>query len=174
MLDLAVYAQHVAIHFVPALWRLHRVHHADTEFDVTTGVRFHPIEILLSQVWKIAVVLALGVPALAVLVFEIVLNATSMFSHANVRLPGRSTARLRLSDRDAGHAPRASFDVDARDELEFRLQSFALGSVVRHLSCRRRRPSTRRCRSDFAPIAGLEPRRLPWMLLFPFRRGARA
>ena len=92
VLDLAIYAQHVAFHFVPAFWRLHRVHHADTEFDVTTGVRFHPVEILLSQAWKIAVVLALGAPALAVLVFEIALNATSMFSHSNLQL-GRAVDR---------------------------------------------------------------------------------
>src|SRR5215510_12538443 len=83
-LDLAIYLQHVMFHAVPALWRLHRVHHADLEFDVTTGVRFHPIEILLSMVIKLGVVTALGVPALAVLIFEVLLNATSMFNHGNV------------------------------------------------------------------------------------------
>jgi len=84
LLDLAIYLQHVLFHAVPALWRLHRVHHADLEFDVTTGVRFHPIEILLSMVIKLGVVTALGVPALAVLIFEVLLNATSMFNHGNV------------------------------------------------------------------------------------------
>jgi sterol desaturase/sphingolipid hydroxylase (fatty acid hydroxylase superfamily) len=87
VLDLAIYLQHVLFHAVPTLWRLHRVHHADLDFDVTTGVRFHPIEILISMAIKIAVVAAIGAPALAVLVFEILLNATSMFNHANVRLP---------------------------------------------------------------------------------------
>jgi len=86
-LDLAIYLQHVMFHAVPALWRLHRMHHADLEFDVTTGLRFHPVEILLSMGIKIAAVAALGPPAAAVLVFEVLLNATSMFNHANLKLP---------------------------------------------------------------------------------------
>ena len=87
LLDLAIYFQHVLFHAVPALWRLHRMHHADLDIDVTTGLRFHPIEILLSTVIKLAVVIALGAPALAVLLFEVLLNATSMFNHSNVRMP---------------------------------------------------------------------------------------
>jgi sterol desaturase/sphingolipid hydroxylase (fatty acid hydroxylase superfamily) len=87
LLDLAIYLQHVLFHAVPALWRLHRMHHADLEFDVTTGTRFHPIEILLSMGIKLGVVAALGVPAVSVLIFEILLNATSMFNHSNVRIP---------------------------------------------------------------------------------------
>ncbi len=86
-LDLAIYLQHVMFHAVPALWRLHRMHHADLEFDVTTGLRFHPIEIVLSMGIKLAVVAALGPPAVAVLVFEVLLNATAMFNHSNVRIP---------------------------------------------------------------------------------------
>ena len=87
LLDLAIYLQHVLFHAVPSLWRLHRMHHADLDFDVSTGLRFHPIEILLSMIIKFAVVAALGAPALAVLIFEVLLNATSMFNHANVRIP---------------------------------------------------------------------------------------
>ena len=87
ILDLAIYLQHVLFHAVPRLWRLHRMHHADLEFDVTTGARFHPIEIVLSMTIKLAVVAALGAPALAVLIFEVLLNATAMFNHSNVRLP---------------------------------------------------------------------------------------
>jgi sterol desaturase/sphingolipid hydroxylase (fatty acid hydroxylase superfamily) len=87
LLDLAVYFQHVLFHAVPALWRLHRVHHADADYDVTTGLRFHPVEILLSLGIKCAVIAALGAPVLAVLVFEVLLNAASMFNHANARLP---------------------------------------------------------------------------------------
>jgi sterol desaturase/sphingolipid hydroxylase (fatty acid hydroxylase superfamily) len=86
-LDLAIYLQHVLFHAVPALWRLHRMHHADLEFDLTTGARFHPIEILLSMGMKLGVVAALGAPAAAVLMFEVLLNATSMFNHSNVRMP---------------------------------------------------------------------------------------
>ncbi|MDR1989880.1 MAG: sterol desaturase family protein [Acidobacteriaceae bacterium] len=87
LLDLAIYTQHVVFHRVPWLWRLHRMHHADTALDVTSGSRFHPIEMLLSMVIKVAIVLAFGMPPLAVLLFEVVLNATAMFNHANARLP---------------------------------------------------------------------------------------
>src|SRR5471032_1152520 len=88
-LDLVIYTQHVVFHHVPMLWRLHRMHHADLDIDVTTGVRFHPLEILLSLAIKMAAVVILGVPALAVLIFEVLLNATSMFNHSNVVLPPR-------------------------------------------------------------------------------------
>ena len=94
-LDLAIYLQHVLFHAVPALWRLHRMHHADQDIDVTTGVRFHPIEILLSMGIKFGVVAALGPPAVAVLVFEVLLNATSMFNHGNVGLPAALDRILR-------------------------------------------------------------------------------
>jgi sterol desaturase/sphingolipid hydroxylase (fatty acid hydroxylase superfamily) len=95
LLDLAIYLQHVMFHAVPALWRVHRVHHADTDIDVTTGLRFHPVEIVLSMLVKFAAIAALGPPAVAVLLFEVLLNATSMFSHANLRLPERVDAALR-------------------------------------------------------------------------------
>jgi sterol desaturase/sphingolipid hydroxylase (fatty acid hydroxylase superfamily) len=95
VLDLAIYLQHVLFHAVPVLWRLHRMHHADLEIDVTTGTRFHPIEILLSMAIKLGVVAALGAPAVAVLIFEVLLNATSMFNHGNVRLPQRLDRVLR-------------------------------------------------------------------------------
>jgi sterol desaturase/sphingolipid hydroxylase (fatty acid hydroxylase superfamily) len=87
VLDLVIYGQHVVFHKVPMLWRLHRMHHADLDIDVTTGGRFHPFEILISMAIKIAVVIAFGVPVVAVLLFEVVLNATSMFNHANVAMP---------------------------------------------------------------------------------------
>lgn len=87
LLDLAIYGQHALFHIVPPLWRLHRVHHTDVDVDVTTGARFHPIEILLSALLKIAAVIALGAPVLAVIAFEILLNAVTMFNHGNVRIP---------------------------------------------------------------------------------------
>lgn len=87
VLDFALYLQHVMMHAVPVLWRLHRVHHADLGFDATTGLRFHPIEIFLSLGWKVAVILLLGATPGAVLMFEIVLNAASVFNHGNVMLP---------------------------------------------------------------------------------------
>jgi sterol desaturase/sphingolipid hydroxylase (fatty acid hydroxylase superfamily) len=87
LLDSAIYLQHVLFHAVPALWRLHSMHHADLDFDVTTGLRFHPIEIILSLGIKLTVVAALGPPAVAVLIFEVLLNGTSMFNHSNIRIP---------------------------------------------------------------------------------------
>jgi sterol desaturase/sphingolipid hydroxylase (fatty acid hydroxylase superfamily) len=95
LLDLVIYLQHVLFHAVPVLWRLHRMHHADLEFDVTTGVRFHPVEIVLSMVLKFGAAVALGAPAVGVLLFEVLLNATSMFNHGNVRLPDRLDRFLR-------------------------------------------------------------------------------
>jgi sterol desaturase/sphingolipid hydroxylase (fatty acid hydroxylase superfamily) len=94
-LDLVIYLQHVMVHAVPALWRLHRVHHADLDYDVTTGARFHPIEILLSMLIKLATVAVLSPPVLAVLIFEVLLNATAMFNHGNVRLPAALDRLLR-------------------------------------------------------------------------------
>lgn len=86
ILDLAIYFQHRVFHGVPVLWRLHRMHHADLDVDVTTGNRFHPIEILLSIGIKFGVIVAIGAPAISVLVFEILLNGTSLFNHSNIRV----------------------------------------------------------------------------------------
>ncbi len=96
VLDLAVYGQHRLSHAVPWLWRLHRLHHFDLDVDVTTAGRFHPLEILLSMLWKIAVVAALGAPPVAVLAFEILLSATAMFSHAQIALPPVVDRSLRI------------------------------------------------------------------------------
>ena len=95
-LDLVIYGQHVLFHKVPVLWRLHRMHHADLDIDVTTGGRFHPFEVLISMLIKIATVVAFGIPVVAVLLFEVVLNATSMFNHANVAMPPTLDRILRL------------------------------------------------------------------------------
>jgi sterol desaturase/sphingolipid hydroxylase (fatty acid hydroxylase superfamily) len=96
VLDCVIYLQHVMFHAVPTLWRLHRMHHSDLDFDVTTGVRFHPVEILLSMGIKLAAVAVFGPSALAVLVFEVALNATSLFNHGNVQLPAALDRVLRL------------------------------------------------------------------------------
>lgn len=94
-LDFVIYLQHVMVHAVPILWRLHRVHHADLDYDVTTGARFHPLEIILSMLIKFATILVLGPPVVAVVVFEVLLNATAMFNHGNVSLPGPVDRLLR-------------------------------------------------------------------------------
>jgi sterol desaturase/sphingolipid hydroxylase (fatty acid hydroxylase superfamily) len=96
VLDFVIYLQHVMFHTIPVLWRLHMMHHADLDFDVTTGLRFHPIEMVLSMVIKLSVVVLVGPAALAVLIFEVLLNATSMFNHGNIRLPLSIDRRLRL------------------------------------------------------------------------------
>ena len=96
LLDFAIYLQHVVFHAVPALWRLHRMHHADLEFDVTTGLRFHPVEILLSMALKLGLVLLLGPPAIAVLLFEVILNGAALFNHSNISLPRPVDRALRL------------------------------------------------------------------------------
>ncbi len=95
LLDLAIYFQHVLFHAVPTLWRLHRMHHADVDVDVTNGLRFHPIEILLSALIKMGVIAALGAPAAAVVVFEVLLNGLAMFNHSNVNIPDRADRALR-------------------------------------------------------------------------------
>ncbi len=87
ILDMMIYWQHVAFHKIPVLWRLHKVHHADRDLDASSGLRFHPVEIVVSMVYKIVIVVALGAPILAVIIFEIILNACAIFNHANVRLP---------------------------------------------------------------------------------------
>ncbi len=96
LLDLAIYGQHVLSHHVPLLWQLHKVHHADLDLDVTSGVRFHTLEILLSAVFKLGLVVVLGPSGVAVMVFEIILNAASLWSHSNVRLPLEVDRWLRL------------------------------------------------------------------------------
>lgn len=96
LLDFAIWVQHVMFHRIPVLWRLHRMHHADQDVDLTTGLRFHPIEILLSMLIKAGIILLLGVPAIAVLIFEILLNTTSMFNHSNVKMPLGLDRWLRL------------------------------------------------------------------------------
>lgn len=96
IMDAIIYLQHVMVHAVPVLWRLHRVHHADPDFDVTTGSRFHPLEIILSMLIKFAVIIVLGPPVVAVIVFEVLLNATAMFNHSNVRLNLTVDKYLRL------------------------------------------------------------------------------
>ena len=96
VLDLIIYLQHVLFHYLPALWRLHRMHHVDLDIDVTTGNRFHPLEIVISIGIKLVAIALLGPPAIAVIIFEVVLNASAQFNHGNVRIPERIDRLLRL------------------------------------------------------------------------------
>ncbi|MDM8568516.1 sterol desaturase family protein [Thiotrichales bacterium HSG1] len=96
IMDLVVYLQHVMVHAIPLLWRLHRVHHADLDYDVTTGTRFHTLEIIISMLIKFATILLLGPAVVAVIIFEVLLNATAMFNHGNIQLPATLDKILRL------------------------------------------------------------------------------
>jgi sterol desaturase/sphingolipid hydroxylase (fatty acid hydroxylase superfamily) len=95
-LDFVIYIQHIMVHAVPVLWRLHRVHHADLDYDVTTGARFHPVEIILSMLIKFATIMVLGPPVVAIIIFEVLLNTTAMFNHSNVKIPLGIDRILRL------------------------------------------------------------------------------
>ena len=144
ILDFAVWLEHVASHKIPLLWRIHRMHHVDTGFDVTTGVRFHPLEILLSMLWKAVVVIALGSPVISVLIFEIVLNATSMFNHSNVRI-GKDVDRVLRRVMVTPDMHRVHHSSDRREtDFELWLQFPVLGLAVRNL----RSPAPSRTRGD--------------------------
>jgi len=123
IMDLVIYIQHVMVHAIPMLWRLHRVHHADIDYDVTTGSRFHTIEIILSMIIKFATILLLGPPIVAVIIFEIILNATAMFNHGNISLPKSLDKYLRLilvtHDRHRVH--HSVEDDEANSNFGFRL-----------------------------------------------------
>jgi sterol desaturase/sphingolipid hydroxylase (fatty acid hydroxylase superfamily) len=133
LLDLVVYTQHVLFHAIPTLWRLHMMHHADLDIDMTTGLRFHPIEIVISMAIKLSAIAALGAPPLAVLIFEVALNATSMFNHGNISIPQRIDRILRLivvtPDMHRVHHSVIIRETNSNYGFNFAL----VGSPVRHL-----------------------------------------
>ena len=168
LLDLAIWAQHLVTHKVPLFWRFHRVHHADRDLDVTTALRFHPVEIVVSGGVKVMVVYLLGAPAAAVLVFEVLLNATAMFTHANLRLPGWLDRPLRwvLVTPDM-HRIHHSVRRQEHDSN----YGFALSLWDRIFHTYVKEPQD----GQAGMTVGLEwqderPARLGWALLLPFRR----
>jgi sterol desaturase/sphingolipid hydroxylase (fatty acid hydroxylase superfamily) len=168
ILDLAIWTQHLVTHKVPMLWRFHRVHHADRDFDVTTALRFHPVEILASMLLKIGLVYLLGPAALAVLLFEIILNGTAMFNHSNLRLPLwlDRAVRLILVTPDM-HRVHHSIHRHEHDSN----YGFALSVWDRIFRTYRPKPEAGH---DLMTV-GLEwqderPSRLGWALMLPFRR----
>jgi len=168
LLDLAIYAQHVLFHAVPLLWRLHMVHHADRDIDVTTGLRFHPGEILLSMLIKMAVVALLGAPVAAVVIFEVVLNAMAMFNHANARLPQVLDTRLRrLLVTPDMHRVHHSI---VRDETN-RNFGFNLSWWDRLFGTYRAQPAAGHVQMTIGleQFQQAETYRLRWMLALPFR-----
>lgn len=169
-LDGFIYLQHVASHKVPVLWRLHRVHHADRDFDVTTGVRFHPVEIGLSMLYKSALVVALGISPLAVLLFEVILNGTAMFNHANVRLPGWLDRLVRLMlvtpDMHRVHHSILRREHDTN-------YGFALSLWDRLFGTYTDQPESGHegMTIGLSEYQSEQPGRLGWSLLLPFRSG---
>jgi sterol desaturase/sphingolipid hydroxylase (fatty acid hydroxylase superfamily) len=169
VLDFAVWLEHWASHKIPLLWRIHRMHHADTGFDLTTALRFHPLEIVLSMVWKAAIVIALGAPAIAVLIFEVILNGAAMFNHSNIRLPLRVDAVLRLflvtPDMHRVHHSTDMRETNSNYGFNLPIWDRIFGTYTAQPR-----------RGHEAIDLGLEqyrgegPSRLLWSLLLPFRR----
>jgi sterol desaturase/sphingolipid hydroxylase (fatty acid hydroxylase superfamily) len=170
VMDFAIWVQHVMVHAVPILWRLHRVHHADLDYDVTTGARFHPLEIVLSMLIKFAVIAVLGPPVVAVIVFEVVLNATSMFNHGNIGLPERVDRVLRWFV-VTPDMHRVHHSVEA-DECNSNF-GFSLPWWDRLFGTYRAQPRAGQAAMTIGIRDHTDPRevdRLDGMLLLPFRR----
>jgi sterol desaturase/sphingolipid hydroxylase (fatty acid hydroxylase superfamily) len=169
VLDLAIWVQHLASHKIPILWRLHKVHHADRDIDVTTAVRFHPVEIALSMLWKIVVVVPLGASPLSVFLFEVILNGCAMFNHANIALPLWLDRILRLfivtpdmhrvhhSVLRQEHDTNYGFNLSVWDRL---FRTYTAQPKDGHLGMR----------VGLTPYQSEDPTRFGWSLLLPFRR----
>jgi len=168
LLDFAVWLEHVASHKIPLLWRIHRMHHADNGFDVTTGLRFHPLEILISMFWKAAVVVALGAPVAAVLIFEIVLNGTSMFNHSNIAIPQRFDRLLRLvlvtPDMHRVHHSSIRRETDSNYGFNFPFWDRLLGTYVAQPA-----RGHEGMEIGLGQFRGARTSKLLWALLLPLR-----
>lgn len=172
LLDLAIWVQHIVTHKVPLLWRLHRVHHADRDFDVTTAVRFHPIEIGLSMLWKMVVVVALGASPLAVFLFEVILNGCAMFNHANIDLPRPidRAVRLLIVTPDMHRVHHSVYRGEHDTNFGFNLSIW--DRLFRTYTAQPRDGHTG-MRIGLSPYQSDEPIRFGWSLLLPFRGPAR-
>ncbi|PWV99895.1 sterol desaturase/sphingolipid hydroxylase (fatty acid hydroxylase superfamily) [Hoeflea marina] len=168
VLDFAVWLEHLVSHKWTWLWRIHRMHHADTGIDLTTALRFHPLEIVLSMLWKATVIVALGPPAIAVLVFEIVLNGSAMFNHANIKLPIGVDRWLRtLIVTPDMHRIHHSTDPRETDSN----YGFNLAVWDRLFATYTHRPrlGDEKIEIGLSEYRGLLPASLPWALALPFR-----
>ena len=170
-LDLVIYLQHVMFHAVPVLWRLHMVHHADVDFDVTTGLRFHPVEIVLSMLIKLGIVLIMGPPVVAVLIFEVLLNATAMFNHGNVRIALSLDRVLRwfVVTPDMHRVHHSVVPQETNSNFGFNLPWWD-----RLLGTYRAQPAAGQEGMTIGLEQYQEPRRqsLAWMLVLPFARSS--
>ena len=169
LLDMAIYWQHVASHKIPVLWRVHRVHHADRDIDATTGIRFHPVEIVLSMLYKFVVIIALGAPALGVFIFEVLLNGSAMFNHANLKLPAWLDRVLRTlivtPDMHRVHHSVIHHETDSNYGFNLSIWDRLFGSYIDQPE-----------KGHDGMTIGLNdyqtdnPSRLDWSLLLPFRK----
>jgi sterol desaturase/sphingolipid hydroxylase (fatty acid hydroxylase superfamily) len=169
VLDFAIYWQHVASHKLPLLWRVHRVHHADRDLDASSGLRFHPVEIALSMIYKFAVIILLGAPPLGVFVFEVLLNGSAMFNHANFRLPLALDRLLRMfivtPDMHRVHHSILRREADTN-------YGFALSIWDRMFGSYTEQPENGHdgMTLGLAEQQTSRPSQLIWCLTFPFRR----
>lgn len=168
LLDLSIYLQHVATHKIPVLWALHQVHHADTEVDVTTGIRFHPVEIILSMLYKFVVIWMLGASGSAVFLFEVLLNVFAMFSHANIKLPARVDGILRriivTPDMHRIHHSVIHKETDSNYGFNLSIWDHLFGTYIKE-------PENGQLRMiiGLTPYQSDKPSRLIWCLLLPFK-----
>ncbi|MGE0856911.1 MAG: sterol desaturase family protein [Hyphomicrobiaceae bacterium] len=167
-LDLAIWFQHLVSHKLPLFWRLHRVHHADVDIDVTTAIRFHPIEIALSMLWKIVVVFALGAPAGAVILFEVILNGCAMFNHANIALPPTLDRTIRTlvvtPDMHRVHHSVLRREHDSNYGFNLSIWDRIFGTYTDQPE-----EGHHGMTIGLKPFQSEEPTRLGWSLLLPFR-----
>jgi sterol desaturase/sphingolipid hydroxylase (fatty acid hydroxylase superfamily) len=168
VLDFAIWLQHLVSHRWGPLWRLHRVHHVDREIDVTTGIRFHPVEIALSMLWKIALVYALGASLAAVIAFEIVLNGSTMFNHSNIRLPAAVERWLRLAI-VTPDMHRVHHSIDRREHDSNYGFNLSVWDRLFRTYVPQPRLGHRGMVIGLAPHQTDEPVRIGWSLLFAFR-----
>ena len=168
-LDLAIWLQHFATHKIPLLWRLHQVHHADVDIDVSTAIRFHPIEIALSVLWRMVCVLVLGAPVAAVIGFEILLNASAMFSHANIALPVPADRILRrvivTPDMHRVHHSVLHREHDRNYGFNLSVWDRIFGTYLAEPE-----KGHENMTIGLKAYQSLEPTRLSWCLALPFRR----
>lgn len=170
VLDFSVWLEHFASHKIPLLWRIHRMHHSDQGFDLTTALRFHPLEIVLSMVWKAAIIILLGAPVFAVLVFEIVLNGMAMFNHANARLPKRLDAVLRklvvTPDMHRVHHSTINKETDSNYGFNFSFWDRIFSTYIAQPSL-----GHKDMKIGLNDFQGAKTSNLKWALLLPFRKG---
>ncbi len=169
LLDFVIYLQHVMFHFLPVLWRLHQVHHADGDIDVTTGLRFHPAEIVISMVIKFSAIYLLGTPAFAVVLFEVILNGTAMFNHSNVALPFGLDRVLRLflvtPDMHRVHHSVHRDETNSNFGFNLPIWDRLCGTYIAQP-----RDGHQGMEIGLLEYRDAKPSRLGWLLALPFRR----